>query len=126
MAVGYLLSKAKQQDDNTTPTKGNNTNKKTTRNIKKKAKASSPTAGSPKSKEGEPQHWVVSVEGGSGDEEVIAETLLGKVLEETEESSDDSSQSATFDKTKAVTKADLTKALKKYDIDGDKPNPRLV
>ena len=26
----------------------------------------------------------------------------------------------------AVTKADLTKALKLYDIDGDKPNPRLV
>ena len=109
LAVGYLLSKAKQQDDNTTPTKGNN-NKKTTRNNKKKAKASSPTAGSPKSKEGEPQHWVVSVEGGSGDEEVIAETLLGKVLEETEESSDDSSQSATFDKTKAVTTKTQDKA----------------
>jgi pyruvate dehydrogenase E1 component len=29
-------------------------------------------------------------------------------------------------KLKAVTKADLEKALKKYDIDGGKPNPRLV
>lgn len=27
---------------------------------------------------------------------------------------------------KSITKADLTKALKKYDIDGGKPNPRLV
>ncbi len=27
---------------------------------------------------------------------------------------------------KAITKADLEKALKKYEIDGDKPNPRLV
>ena len=26
----------------------------------------------------------------------------------------------------AVTKADLTPALKKYDIDGNKPNPRLA
>ena len=26
----------------------------------------------------------------------------------------------------AVTKSDLQKALKKYDIDGGKPNPRLV
>ena len=25
-----------------------------------------------------------------------------------------------------ITKTDLTKALKKYDIDGDKPNPRLT
>ena len=25
-----------------------------------------------------------------------------------------------------VTKTDLTQALKKYDIDGNKPNPRLV
>ncbi|MCV6596484.1 MAG: pyruvate dehydrogenase (acetyl-transferring), homodimeric type [Mangrovicoccus sp.] len=29
-------------------------------------------------------------------------------------------------KAKAITKADLTKALSKYDIDGNKPNPRLV
>ncbi|MGB7243151.1 MAG: pyruvate dehydrogenase (acetyl-transferring), homodimeric type, partial [Sulfitobacter sp.] len=29
-------------------------------------------------------------------------------------------------KSGAVTKADLQKALKKYEIDGEKPNPRLV
>jgi hypothetical protein len=97
LAVGYLLSKAKH-DNNLKDTKKGAVTRKSSKGKPKSKPSTSPSSpsGSPKSEANTP-HWIVSVEGGSGDEEVIAESLLGKVLQEVE-SSDESAQSATVDK----------------------------
>jgi hypothetical protein len=115
LAVGFLLSKAKNH--------GKNKNSKTPNKKLRGGTRSSNTntSGHPENdknrynnnKDDDMQvlenisQWRVSVEGGSGDEEVISEQFLGKVLEE-----GDSDESATMDATTATTTTTSTTTAK--------------
>mmetsp|Transcript_5667 Transcript_5667/g.9892 ORF Transcript_5667/g.9892 Transcript_5667/m.9892 type:complete len:227 (+) Transcript_5667:148-828(+) len=102
LAVGYLLSKAKDDKG------GKNTRKSSNINKDKKS-------GSDKIR------WLVSVEGGSGDEEIIPEQSLGRVLEEKTIGSSD--ESATFEKTNTTKPVVVKKSVKaKTSVSKTKPS----
>jgi hypothetical protein len=100
LAVGYLLSQYKDDDDNDSKGKNRNSTKNKKKNTRNNNNSNNNTEVKTKTTT-LTKRWVVSVEGGSEDEEIVSEKALGRVLDGMDEVEDDteaSDESATFDK----------------------------